>query len=101
MYKHRVFLFSKVRTSNLDRDLLDDSYSVGIVVIDSGNPRLYDTMYVNVTITDINDKPPVFKDSSFITLNVEEDSQIDGGNRKGTGKELISNNQCYCLFFTF
>ena len=77
-----IFTFSKVRTSNFDRDILNDSYTISIIAIDSGNPRLEDTLQVQVNIVDVNDKTPVFTDDEmFETLFVDEDSEIDGGSR--------------------
>ena len=82
-------MLMQVRTSNLDRDQLGDHFDVGIVAIDSGNPRLSSTTLITVRITDINDKAPIFDESSFKSLFVEEDSEIEGVNRIGEGKAII------------
>ena len=54
-------------------------------MIDSGNPRLNSTTFITVTITDINDKPPILDVTSFETLSIEEDSEINGGSKIGQG----------------
>ena len=81
----------QVRTSSLDRDILDfDEYVVDVIAIDSGNPRLNDSVQVKVTIDDINDKAPAFNNTSFKTLEINEDFGIGDENQIGNS-ELISS----------
>ena len=59
----------------MDRDS-HDSYNVEILAIDSGNPRNTATTSIVVNIQDVNDKLPVFNESSFSTLYLKEGSTI-------------------------
>lgn len=60
-----------------------------IIAIDSGSPRSNDTVQVNVAIADINNQLPVFNDTSFQVLHVQEDSGLGTANQIGKSK-LIS-----------
>lgn len=42
-------------------------------VTDHGNPSLYDTATVNITIEDQNDNPPVFTESK-VSINIPENA---------------------------
>ena len=45
-----------------------------VIATDGGTPPLSATSLLNVTITDVNDNPPVFSLSSYVT-SVKEDEQ--------------------------
>ncbi|ESP01956.1 hypothetical protein LOTGIDRAFT_52062, partial [Lottia gigantea] len=59
----------------LDREK-NENYSFNIVATDGGNPPKSGTMRVKVTVTDENDNPPVFTNSTYI-LNIKEDTPIN------------------------
>ena len=45
-----------------------------MVAIDAGNPPLNSTLSVTITVEDINEKPPVFDEDTFVPLEVIEDA---------------------------
>lgn len=51
-------------TNEIDREI-KSSYFITAYVQDSGYPVLYDTATVIINVTDINDNPPVFKESEI------------------------------------
>ena len=59
--------------ADLDRDRYGSSYLLTVVAIDRGTPPLTGATMVNVTVTDINNKRPVFSPDS-VTASVREDA---------------------------
>ena len=55
----------------LDREEMA-SYVVEVLVEDGGQPRLNDTATVSLTITDINDNPPVWVSGNGTTFSILE-----------------------------
>ncbi|XP_064635999.1 cadherin-23-like isoform X2 [Lineus longissimus] len=50
--------------ANLDRDLFPKEYNVKMLVIDRGTPSRTGSCVVTITITDVNNKPPIFNPTS-------------------------------------
>ncbi|XP_026070226.1 protocadherin-9 isoform X3 [Carassius auratus] len=59
---------------NLDREL-KDTYVMKVKVEDGGNPQKSSTAILQVTVTDVNDNRPVFKESQ-IEVHIPENSPI-------------------------
>ena len=59
---------------DIDREVITQ-FSFTVVASDGGNPAMSATSSVVVTITDINDNPPIFQQSSYI-VRVREDSAV-------------------------
>lgn len=64
---------------NLDRDEISE-YEVEILAIDEGSDRLTGTATILVTIEDINNKNPVFDETTLEPLNINENTTIGEGN---------------------
>lgn len=60
--------------NSLDREEIP-FYTLLIQASDQGTPPLTETVFVNVTIEDVNDNPPVFSDSNF-TVTVAENLPV-------------------------
>ena len=71
----------QIRTTDLDRDRLQDSYNIEIFAYDSGSPRNSANTIVTVNIKDINDKAPMFDTSTLSDIEVSE-AAIIGSHRK-------------------
>ncbi|XP_072288447.1 protocadherin gamma-A11-like [Eucyclogobius newberryi] len=56
--------YSLVTTEQLDRELVSD-YNITITATDEGSPPLSSSKTVHLTVTDINDNPPVFEEQSY------------------------------------
>lgn len=61
-------------TKALDRET-QSGYLLTVTARDSGNPPLSDTTDVEISVSDINDNPPVFLKSSY-TGSVPEDALV-------------------------
>ncbi|XP_053097323.1 protocadherin beta-16-like [Pangasianodon hypophthalmus] len=62
--------FSLVTTSMLDREMNED-YNITITATDGGSPPLSSSMTIHLSISDINDNPPVFEQQSYTAYVVE------------------------------
>ena len=49
----------------LDREGKFDTIDFDLYLFDSGNPPLYDLAHVSITVSDVNDNPPYFLQSSY------------------------------------
>ncbi|XP_022624821.1 protocadherin gamma-A12-like [Seriola dumerili] len=56
--------FSLVTTGQLDRELVSD-YNITITATDEGSPPLSSSKTVELSVSDINDNPPVFEEQSY------------------------------------
>ncbi|XP_046903064.1 protocadherin gamma-A11-like [Hypomesus transpacificus] len=56
--------YSLVTTSELDRELISD-YNITITATDEGSPPLSSSKTINVSVSDVNDNPPVFEEQSY------------------------------------
>ncbi|XP_038157733.1 protocadherin gamma-A12-like [Cyprinodon tularosa] len=56
--------YSLVTTGNLDRELVTD-YNITITGTDEGSPPLSSSKTLQLSVADINDNPPVFKEQSY------------------------------------
>ncbi|XP_053097334.1 protocadherin gamma-A12-like [Pangasianodon hypophthalmus] len=65
--------FSLVTTSLLDREKEPD-YNITITATDGGSPPLSSSMTIHLSVSDINDNPPVFEQQSY-TAYVMENNQ--------------------------
>ncbi|XP_053097318.1 protocadherin beta-16-like isoform X46 [Pangasianodon hypophthalmus] len=62
--------FSLVTTSLLDREIESD-YNITITATDGGSPPLSSSMIIHLSVSDINDNPPVFEQQSYTAYVVE------------------------------
>ncbi|XP_063060292.1 protocadherin gamma-A4-like [Engraulis encrasicolus] len=51
-------------TTVLDRELVSD-YNITIVATDEGNPPLSSSKTIHLSVSDVNDNPPVFEEQSY------------------------------------
>ncbi|MCI4387972.1 hypothetical protein PGIGA_G00080140, partial [Pangasianodon gigas] len=65
--------FSLVTTRLLDRERESD-YNITITATDGGSPPLSSSMTIHLSVSDINDNPPVFEQQSY-TAYVMENNQ--------------------------
>ncbi|XP_014903176.1 protocadherin beta-15-like [Poecilia latipinna] len=56
--------YSLVTTGHLDRELVCD-YNITITATDEGSPPLSSSKTIHLSVTDINDNPPVFEEQSY------------------------------------
>ncbi|XP_063058923.1 protocadherin beta-15-like isoform X9 [Engraulis encrasicolus] len=56
--------FSIVTTTELDRETIAE-YNVTVVATDGGNPPLSSSKIINLSVSDVNDNPPVFEEQSY------------------------------------
>uniref|UniRef100_A0A3B4D1J2 Cadherin domain-containing protein n=1 Tax=Pygocentrus nattereri TaxID=42514 RepID=A0A3B4D1J2_PYGNA len=56
--------FSLVTTSVLDREKEAD-YNITITATDGGSPPLSSSLSINLSVSDVNDNPPVFEEPSY------------------------------------
>ncbi|XP_053372274.1 putative protocadherin beta-18 isoform X20 [Clarias gariepinus] len=62
--------FSLVTTSMLDRETEAD-YNITITTTDGGSPPLSSSMTIHLSVSDINDNPPVFEQQSYTAYVME------------------------------
>ncbi|XP_053097316.1 protocadherin beta-16-like isoform X44 [Pangasianodon hypophthalmus] len=62
--------FSLVTTSLLDREKEPD-YNITITATDGGSPPLSSSMTIHLSVSDINDNPPVFEQQSYTAYVME------------------------------
>ncbi|XP_061090049.1 protocadherin gamma-A11-like [Conger conger] len=56
--------YSLVTTSELDRELVSD-YNITITATDEGSPPLSSSKTVQLSVSDVNDNPPLFDEQSY------------------------------------
>ncbi|XP_061090033.1 protocadherin beta-16-like [Conger conger] len=56
--------YSLVTTSELDRELVSD-YNITITATDEGSPPLSSSKTVQLSVSDVNDNPPLFEEQSY------------------------------------
>ena len=59
----------------LDREMID-KYVLNVTVTDGGEPALSGVAKVTVTVSDVNDNPPVFSKNSSLSVLIAEDISI-------------------------
>lgn len=72
------FTVKLLLNSQLDRET-KDKYRVVIVATDGGDPKKFGMLTVNISVTDINDNPPIFDQTAYnITVreNVTRDTTV-------------------------
>ncbi|KAK3521178.1 hypothetical protein QTP70_000496 [Hemibagrus guttatus] len=62
--------FSLVTTGMLDREL-EEEYNITITATDGGSPPLSSSTTIHLTISDVNDNPPVFEQQSYTAYVME------------------------------
>lgn len=68
------FTVKLILKSLLDRER-KDKYNVVIIAMDGGSPKKFGAVSVNISVTDVNDNPPVFTHSSY-NITVRENVTI-------------------------
>eukprot|EP00063_Salmo_salar_P077248 XP_014052083.1 PREDICTED: protocadherin beta-15-like [Salmo salar] len=58
--------YSLVTTSELDREIISD-YNITITATDEGSPPLSSSKTIHLSVSDVNDNPPVFEEQSYIS----------------------------------
>ncbi|XP_073730301.1 protocadherin beta-16-like isoform X2 [Misgurnus anguillicaudatus] len=76
--------FSLVTTNTLDREKQSD-YNITVTATDGGSPPLSTSMTIHLSISDVNDNPPVFEQQSYSTYVTEN-------NKPGTSVCSVSAN---------
>uniref|UniRef100_A0AAY5KA57 Cadherin domain-containing protein n=1 Tax=Esox lucius TaxID=8010 RepID=A0AAY5KA57_ESOLU len=56
--------YSLVTTSELDREIISD-YNITITATDEGSPPLSSSKTIHLSVSDVNDNPPVFEEQSY------------------------------------
>ncbi|XP_048088332.1 protocadherin beta-16-like isoform X22 [Alosa alosa] len=70
--------FSLVTTSDLDREHISD-YNITITAVDDGVPPLSSSKTIHLSVSDVNDNPPVFEHqsySAYVTENNKPGSSV-------------------------
>uniref|UniRef100_A0A4W5RWR3 Cadherin domain-containing protein n=1 Tax=Hucho hucho TaxID=62062 RepID=A0A4W5RWR3_9TELE len=70
--------YSLVTTSELDREIISD-YNITITATDEGSPPLSSSTTIHVSVSDVNDNPPVFEEqsySAYVTENNKPGSSL-------------------------
>ncbi|KAM9498227.1 protocadherin gamma-A11-like isoform 3-T3 [Salvelinus alpinus] len=62
--------YSLVTTSELDREIISD-YNITITATDEGSPPLSSSKTIHVSVSDVNDNPPVFEEPSYSSYVIE------------------------------
>ncbi|XP_055799115.1 protocadherin beta-16-like isoform X16 [Salvelinus fontinalis] len=62
--------YSLVTTSELDREIISD-YNITITATDEGSPPLSSSKTIHLSVSDVNDNPPVFEEQSYSTYVTE------------------------------
>uniref|UniRef100_A0A4W5KA79 Cadherin domain-containing protein n=1 Tax=Hucho hucho TaxID=62062 RepID=A0A4W5KA79_9TELE len=63
--------YSLIITGELDREIISD-YNITIIATDEGTPPLSSSKTIHLSVSDVNDNPPVFEEqsySSYVTEN--------------------------------
>ncbi|XP_045080314.1 protocadherin beta-16-like isoform X9 [Coregonus clupeaformis] len=56
--------YSLITTSELDREMISD-YNITITATDEGYPPLSSSKTIHLSVSDVNDNPPVFEEQSY------------------------------------
>ncbi|XP_060764976.1 protocadherin beta-16-like isoform X7 [Neoarius graeffei] len=75
--------FSLVTTNMLDREKESD-YNITITATDGGSPPLSSSVTIHLSVSDINDNPPVFEQQSYTAYVMEN-------NKPGTSISSVSS----------
>ncbi|XP_029556885.1 protocadherin beta-16 isoform X10 [Salmo trutta] len=70
--------YSLVTTGELDREIISD-YNITITATDEGSPPLSSSKTIHLSVSDVNDNPPVFEEqsySSYVTENNKPGSSM-------------------------
>eukprot|EP00063_Salmo_salar_P077279 XP_014052114.1 PREDICTED: protocadherin beta-15-like isoform X9 [Salmo salar] len=70
--------FSLISTGELDREIISD-YNITITATDEGSPPLSSSKTIHLSVSDVNDNPPVFEEqsySSYVTENNKPGSSM-------------------------
>uniref|UniRef100_A0A8C7IU24 Protocadherin gamma-C5-like n=1 Tax=Oncorhynchus kisutch TaxID=8019 RepID=A0A8C7IU24_ONCKI len=70
--------YSLITTGELDREIISD-YNITITATDEGSPPLSSSKTIHVSVSDVNDNPPVFEEqsySAYVTENNNPGSSI-------------------------
>ncbi|XP_064837379.1 protocadherin gamma-A11-like [Oncorhynchus masou masou] len=62
--------YSLITTGELDREIISD-YNITITATDDGSPPLSSSMTIHVSVSDVNDNPPVFEEQSYSAYVIE------------------------------
>uniref|UniRef100_A0A8C5AVI7 Cadherin domain-containing protein n=1 Tax=Gadus morhua TaxID=8049 RepID=A0A8C5AVI7_GADMO len=65
--------YTLVTTEPLDRELVSE-YNITVHVADEGSPPLSSSKHIHLTVGDVNDNPPVFKEQSYNAYLVEKNT---------------------------
>ncbi|XP_057177609.1 protocadherin beta-7-like isoform X37 [Triplophysa rosa] len=76
--------FSLVTTNALDREKESD-YNITVTATDGGSPPLSTSVTIHLSISDVNDNPPVFEQQSYSAYVTEN-------NKPGTSVSSVSAN---------
>ncbi|XP_031664392.1 protocadherin beta-16-like [Oncorhynchus kisutch] len=70
--------YSLVTTSELDREIISD-YNITITATDEGSPPLSSSKTIHLSVSDVNDNPPVFEEqyyNAYVTENNKPGSSM-------------------------
>nr|XP_046175117.1 protocadherin beta-16-like isoform X30 [Oncorhynchus gorbuscha] len=70
--------YSLVTTSELDREIISD-YNITITATDEGTPPLSSSKTIHLSVSDVNDNPPVFEEqyhNAYVTENNKPGSSM-------------------------
>ncbi|XP_055799124.1 protocadherin beta-15-like isoform X24 [Salvelinus fontinalis] len=62
--------YSLITTGELDREIISD-YNITITATDEGSPPLSSSKTIHVSVSDVNDNPPMFEEQSYSTYVTE------------------------------
>nr|XP_046175095.1 protocadherin beta-15-like isoform X27 [Oncorhynchus gorbuscha] len=62
--------YSLITTGELDREIISD-YNITITATDEGFPPLSSSMTIHLSVSDVNDNPPVFEEQSYSAYVIE------------------------------
>ncbi|XP_029526499.2 protocadherin beta-15-like isoform X22 [Oncorhynchus nerka] len=62
--------YSLITTGELDREIISD-YNITITATDEGTPPLSSSMTIHLSVSDVNDNPPVFEEQSYSAYVIE------------------------------
>ncbi|XP_064837363.1 protocadherin beta-16-like isoform X31 [Oncorhynchus masou masou] len=65
--------YSLVTTSELDREIISE-YNITITATDEGSPPLSSSKTIHVSVSDVNDNPPVFEEQSYSAYVTENNT---------------------------
>ncbi|XP_062392882.1 protocadherin beta-16-like isoform X6 [Sardina pilchardus] len=70
--------YSLVTTRELDREQITD-YNITLIATDEGNPPLSSSKVIHLSVSDVNDNPPIFEEqsySAYVTENNKPGSSV-------------------------